>query len=72
MAGGEVWPRPSLPYGRQTTGPDRGGAIQPEINVMKRVVLLAASALALTAFLPEQANAQGRRFGVHGAWGGGR
>ena len=38
---------------------------------MKRVVLLAVSALALTAFLPEQAEAQGRRFGVHGGVGRG-
>jgi len=29
-------------------------------------MLLAASALVLTAFVPEQADAQGRRFGVHG------
>src|SRR3954469_21867493 len=33
---------------------------------MKRVLLLAASALVLTAFVPEQADAQGRRFGVRG------
>src|SRR5215207_7021198 len=33
---------------------------------MKRVLLLAASALMLTAFVPEQADAQGRRFGVRG------
>ena len=33
---------------------------------MKRVVLLAASALVLTAFVPEPADAQGRRFGVRG------
>ena len=33
---------------------------------MKRAMLLAASALVLTAFVPEQADAQGRRFGVHG------
>ncbi len=31
---------------------------------MKRAMLLAASALVLTAFVPEQADAQGRRFGV--------
>jgi hypothetical protein len=37
-----------------------------EIIAMKRVVLLAASALVLTAFVPEQADAQGRRFGVRG------
>jgi hypothetical protein len=37
-----------------------------EISAMKRVVLLAASALVLTAFVPEQADAQGRRFGVRG------
>ena len=33
---------------------------------MKRAMLLAASALVLTAFVPEQADAQGRRFGVRG------
>src|SRR3954465_5558580 len=33
---------------------------------MKRVLLLAASALVLTAFVPKQADAQGRRFGVRG------
>src|SRR5215203_5278272 len=33
---------------------------------MKRVLLLAASALMLTAFVPEPADAQGRRFGVRG------
>jgi hypothetical protein len=33
---------------------------------MKRALLLAASALVLTAFVPEQADAQGRRFGVRG------
>ena len=33
---------------------------------MKRVLLLAASALVLTAFVPEQADAQGRHFGVRG------
>ena len=37
-----------------------------EDNLMKRVLLLAASALVLTAFVPEQADAQGRRFGVRG------
>src|SRR6185437_5725950 len=40
--------------------------MRPEINVMKRVLLLAAAALTLTAFVPEQADAQGRRFGVRG------
>src|SRR3954471_5472376 len=38
---------------------------------MKRVLLLAASALVLTAFVPEQADAQGRRFGVRGGVGRG-
>jgi hypothetical protein len=33
---------------------------------MKRVLLLAASALVLMAFVPEPADAQGRRFGVRG------
>jgi len=33
---------------------------------MKRVLLLAAAALTLTAFVPEQADAQVRRFGVRG------
>src|SRR3954449_6711839 len=33
---------------------------------MKRALLLAAWARVLTAFVPEQANAQGRRFGVRG------
>ena len=40
--------------------------MRPEINVMKRVLLLAAAALTLTAFVPEQADAQVRRFGVRG------
>src|SRR4051812_50199742 len=38
---------------------------------MRRVLLLAASALVLTAFVPEQADAQGRRFGVRGGVGRG-
>src|SRR4051794_41913492 len=38
---------------------------------MKRALLLAASALVLTAFASEQADAQGRRFGVHGGVGRG-
>src|SRR3954469_15730942 len=38
---------------------------------MKRALLLAASALVLTAFVPEQADAQGRRFGVRGGVGRG-
>jgi len=56
----------SLPYGRHETGRDRRGAIQPEINVMKRVLLLAASALVLTVFVPQQADAQGRGWGRGG------
>src|SRR4051794_41921414 len=38
---------------------------------MKRALLLAASALVLTAFASEQADAQGRRFGVRGGVGRG-
>src|SRR4029453_9638385 len=38
---------------------------------MKRVLLLAASALVLTAFVPEPADAQGRRFGYRGGVVGG-
>src|SRR4051812_50226815 len=38
--------------------------MRPEIILMKRVLLLAASALVLTALVPEPADAQGRRFGV--------
>src|SRR4051794_41714827 len=38
---------------------------------MRRVLLLAASALVLTAFVPEQADAQGRRFGVRAGVGRG-
>src|SRR4051794_41295825 len=38
--------------------------MRPEIILMKRVFLLAASALVLTALVPEPADAQGRRFGV--------
>src|SRR3954454_8854085 len=38
--------------------------MRPEIILMKRVLLLAASALVLTALVPETADAQGRRFGV--------
>jgi hypothetical protein len=37
-----------------------------ETTTMKRVLLLAASALVLMAFVPEPADAQGRRFGVRG------
>src|SRR4051812_50127795 len=37
-----------------------------ETTTMKRVLLLAASAVVLTAFVPEPADAQGRRFGVRG------
>ena len=40
--------------------------MRPKINVMKRVLLLAAAALTLTAFVPEPADAQVRRFGVRG------
>src|SRR5690242_18498367 len=41
-------------------------ATRPEIILMKRAMLLAAAALTLTAFVPEQADAQVRRFGVRG------
>src|SRR3954471_21151542 len=37
-----------------------------ETLLMKRAMLLAAAALPLTAFVPEQADAQVRRFGVRG------
>ena len=43
----------------------------PETILMRRVLLLAASALVLTAFVPEQADAQGRRFGVRAGVGRG-
>src|SRR3954468_5493311 len=52
-------------------GRDRRGAKRPEIILMKRVLLLAPSALVLTAFVPEQADAQGRRFGVRAGVGRG-
>src|SRR5215210_213174 len=52
-------------------GRDRCGAKRPEIILMKRVLLLAASALVLTAFVPEQPDAQGRRFGVRAGVGRG-
>src|SRR5437868_6863688 len=66
LQNGEICRRPPLSYGRQETGTDRRGVMRPEINLMKRVLLLAASALVLTAFVPEQADAQGRHFGVRG------
>src|SRR3954454_18909894 len=46
----------SLSFWSDTTG----------VILMKRVLLLAAAALTLTAFVPEQADAQVRRFGVRG------
>src|SRR3954452_13320796 len=69
--GDEVCRRGPLPYGRQETGTDRRGALPPETILMKRAMLLATAALTLTAFVPEQADAQGRRFGVHGSVGRG-
>ena len=40
--------------------------MRPETILMKRAMLLAAAALMLTACVPEQADAQVRRFGVRG------
>src|SRR4051812_15695772 len=41
------------------------------MSLMKRAMLLATAALALTAFVPEEADAQGRRFGFRAGVGRG-
>ena len=60
-----------MPSGLPNTGTDWYGAVRLEIILMKRAILCAAAALVLTASVPEQADAQGRCFGVHGGVGRG-
>jgi hypothetical protein len=59
-------PQAALARWSPKTGRDRFGAMPAQIILMKRAMLLAVSALVLTAFVPKQTDAQGRRFGVRG------